>query len=281
MRRPRHFSDFAKTGRPGFFPATEEIQDTHFPHTSELIHVELPLPAPPVDRMKRFMHIAAVACIFAAAPEVRPCAWDSDTLRDEAVQRGSLYDIITGQFPHHGQGYYRERVKRLSAKEELSFEDKNDLAIAFLRLEKWADAEALLNQNLAAQPNDYFTLSNLGVLEKKRGNFSASAAWIEKALALRHPNEPEVRRRLSKMYDHFHMATFDGGGAKAYTAWMRKIKAAHDTSATRAFADAKTWLAEYQKAEATLAGTNGDLSTNPDKVEAALRSQGISRPLPK
>ena len=31
------------------------------------------------------------------------CIWDTDTLRDELRMQPGLFDLITGQFPHHGK----------------------------------------------------------------------------------------------------------------------------------------------------------------------------------
>ena len=329
-----------------------------------------------------------LAFCLAVAPLQRgiACAWDSDTLRDEAKQKGSLYDFITGQFPHHGAGYYRERVRRLAAKAAPTFEERNDLAVAYIRLERWKDAESLLQQNLAEKPEDYFTMSNLGVLEKKRGNFAASAAWISKALTIKpeghlglgdwyllnlkfrvqtasvpkakpvqnflgeayadafnprfttiepakqmdyapdrfdrlqrllendqtfadgflvmgdflanrgdlnlaylcykkastlnHPNPPEVARRIASLYSQFHMATFDGGGPKAYRAWMQKITAQHSAEAARAFSLAEKWQAQFQETEGALAGRIGDTVAEPSRVEEELVRRGVKRPLP-
>lgn len=142
------------------------------------------------------MHRRSFFSLLLLAVPARACLWDGDTLRDEAVQKGSLYDFITGQFPHHGSGYYQARVRRLTAAGALDHSGRNDLAAAFIRLEQWEKAEVLLKQNLAAQPGDYFTLSNLGVLEKKRGRYAQSSEWIGKALAIK----PEGHLGLGDWY---------------------------------------------------------------------------------
>ena len=58
------------------------------------------------------------------------CIWDSDTLRDESIAHPSWFDILIGQFAHHGEPYYRERIERLTAKGALSEAERNDLAVA-------------------------------------------------------------------------------------------------------------------------------------------------------
>lgn len=319
------------------------------------------------------------------------CLWDTDSLRDEALQKGSLYDFITGQFPHHGNGYYTARIQRLKALPALDFEQRNDLAAAHIRMEQWTEAEALLRVNLAEKPSDYFTLSNLGVLEKKRGRYAAAADWTAKALAIKpeghlglgdwylknlqyrtttagaaqsapaknflgidyatsftpkrgdeplpaaeaaeqsaapevikrlelmlendqtfadgflvtgdflaatgdlnlaflcykraetlgHPNKPELEKRLRGLYAHFHEISYDGGGAKAYAAWMAKVKTKHDTEAANAFAGAATWLKQFQKTETALVAKHGDEKTTPAMVEAEMERQGIKRSRPR
>jgi tetratricopeptide (TPR) repeat protein len=325
-----------------------------------------------------FLLIASL--VFASAVPVRACAWDSDTLRDEAVQKGSVYDFITGQFPHHGEGYYRERVRRLMAKPALDFTGKNDLAVAYIRLEQWKDAEALLLANLKEKPDDYFTMSNLGVLEKKRGNYAVSADWIAKALTIKpeghlglgdwylrdlkfrlaaesdprtkplknflgedysatfaplvqresaekgiphppdhferlqrllendqtfadgllvmgdhlankgdlnlaflcykralllgHPNPLVIKIRVDRLYRHFHEETISGRGG------MEKLRRDYEAKASRVFAEAAGWLANFKKTEAELVAKKGDAVTEPSIVEAELERRGIKRPRP-
>lgn len=58
-------------------------------------------------------HILALACYcLGGLSNSLDCALDSDTLRDEVNAKSDLYDLVTGQFPHHGEAYYQERVRR-------------------------------------------------------------------------------------------------------------------------------------------------------------------------
>ncbi|MEM7014536.1 MAG: tetratricopeptide repeat protein, partial [Verrucomicrobiota bacterium] len=116
------------------------------------------------------------------------CLWDRDTLADEAKLRPEIFDVITGQVPHHGDAYYEARIKQLAGKTDQDddpFLARNDLAVAYIRIREFDKAHEILTRNLAEKPGDYFTISNLGVLEKKRGNYSAAAEHIEKALSIR------------------------------------------------------------------------------------------------
>lgn len=144
--------------------------------------------------LNRRQALLACALLLPVLPAAA-CLWDRDTLRDELKLRAVDFDLITGQIPHHGEVYYQRRVTELSGG-ELTKDSRNDLAVALIRLKRFDEAEKLLKVNLADQPGDYFTLSNLGVLEKKRGNYRAAANLIEQALKIR----PEGHLGLGDWY---------------------------------------------------------------------------------
>lgn len=112
------------------------------------------------------------------------CIWDGDTLRDEAVANPSWFDILIGQFAHHGTPYYEHRIERLTAKETLSQAERNDLGVAYLRVEKFEEAEAIFLALLEGEPDYYPAISNLGVLKKKMGEYQAAHDYIKQALAI-------------------------------------------------------------------------------------------------
>lgn len=124
------------------------------------------------------------------------CLWDSDTIEDEMQLRASVYDLITGQFAHHGDAYYTARMKRLEAKGQLSKFEWNELAVAYVRLKQFEKARGILLKLNGDYPDDYTTLSNLGVLEKKTGHFKLAAEYIAKALTIK----PEGHMGLGDWY---------------------------------------------------------------------------------
>ena len=129
------------------------------------------------------------------------CVWDTDTLRDELQMNADILDLITGQFPHHGKGYYEARARRLEPKVRAGSTDVevlNDLGVAYLKLGRFDESRRTFDRIEGIAPGRYETLSNLGVLEKKRGDFAAAAAFTEKALALR----PEGHLGLGDYYLH-------------------------------------------------------------------------------
>jgi len=112
------------------------------------------------------------------------CEWDSDTLRDEAVANPSRFDVLVGQFAHHGIPYYQHRIEKLSAKASLTQTEKNDLAVAYTRVGEFEKSEKLLMELVKEDPDYYPALSNRGVLAKKQGDYETAIVYIGKALAI-------------------------------------------------------------------------------------------------
>ena len=145
--------------------------------------------------MSTLARIAAIISLFPALTFA--CLWDSDTIRDEIQARPSLFELVTGHLPHHGTAYYEARVDRLEPKRDRSREETNDLAVALIRLGRFDEARALLQAQLAKEPDRYITLSNLGVLHKKKGDYVRAADYIHQALAIK----PEGHMGLGDWYE--------------------------------------------------------------------------------
>ena len=145
--------------------------------------------------MSTLARIAAIISLFPVL--IFACLWDSDTIRDEIQARPSLFELVTGHLPHHGTAYYEARVGRLEPKRDRSREETNDLAVALIRLSRFDEAAALLKAQLAKEPGRYITLSNLGVLHKKQGDYARAADYIHQALAIK----PEGHMGLGDWYE--------------------------------------------------------------------------------
>ena len=127
------------------------------------------------------------------------CIWDSDTLSDELQTHVDVFDLITGQFPHHGQVYYETRVINSLAnlkQEPRDIEARNDLAVAYLKLSRFDQALAEFDRIEEMAPGRYETRSNLGVLYKKMGDYERAADYSQQALALK----PEGHLGLGDYY---------------------------------------------------------------------------------
>ena len=145
--------------------------------------------------MSTIARTAAIISMFPAL--IFACLWDSDTIRDEIQARPNLFELVTGHLPHHGTAYYEARADRLEPKSDRSREETNDLAVALIRLGRFDEARALLQAQLAKEPNRYITLSNLGVLHKKQGDYARAADYIHQALAIK----PEGHMGLGDWYE--------------------------------------------------------------------------------
>jgi len=130
------------------------------------------------------------------AGRVSACLWDRDTLKDDILAQASSLDLILGQFPHHGEAYYKLRITRLKKQTNLSILDHNDMAVAYVRTNDFVSAEKHLVEALKMNPNQYETLSNIGVAAKKQGDFKKAAEFIGKALAIK----PEGHMGLGDWY---------------------------------------------------------------------------------
>lgn len=130
------------------------------------------------------------------------CLWYSDTLMEELqmVEGASdVFHLITGQFPHHGKGYYKHLLKRSQERLQqypLDLASRNDMAVALLKLGRYEESEKEFQTIDTQSPGLYTTLSNLGVLYKKKGNYEKAAALTRRALQI----NPEGHLGLGDYY---------------------------------------------------------------------------------
>lgn len=134
--------------------------------------------------------------LFFQISSVLGCLWDTDTIRDELKSKASVYDLVMGQVPHHGEAYYKKRVGQLELIEQPTFEQRQDLAVAYIRLEAMDKAESLLHEMYREFPNTYTVNSNLGVFYKKNGDFEKSYEFMKRALQIK----PEGHMKLGDWY---------------------------------------------------------------------------------
>jgi len=142
------------------------------------------------DALRRLtrVYLFGIALIFSSAPAFA-CTWDTNTIRDELQTRGtSDFQLITGQFPHHGQAFYQAQLARsrgILEKQPGQLAARNDLAVALLKLGRHPESLAAFDKLLQAAPERYETLSNLGVLHKKMGRYAEAAGYISRALKIK------------------------------------------------------------------------------------------------
>ena len=128
------------------------------------------------------------------------CLWDSDTIKDELASKDAdIFELISNQFPEHGEAYYKQRVKAaviLLGKDTSDVVARNDLGAAYTKLGEYDKALAVFTTLDRDKPNTYETLSNLGVLHKKMGKFDKAAEYIARALKIK----PEGHMGLGDWY---------------------------------------------------------------------------------
>jgi tetratricopeptide (TPR) repeat protein len=170
--------------------------------------------------MARFAFLTgAILAILSSAGRLSACVWDSDTLRDELEIHADLFDLITGQFPHHGPAYYEARIRRCKPLLEASPGDtvvRNDLAVAYIKLGRFDEAQAELEKIEEIKPGEYTTLSNLGVLFKKKGDFVRAAEFTKRALAIKPEGHLGLGDYYLKMLDWRASAWEPGTNKPAY-----------------------------------------------------------------
>ncbi|NUN50640.1 MAG: tetratricopeptide repeat protein [Candidatus Brocadiae bacterium] len=183
----------------------------------------------------------AVALSAILASAATACIWDSDTIRDEMQTRADDFDLIVGQFPHHGAGYHESRVAVSRAALEKDPKDiaaLNDLGVALLKLGRWDESEAAFASIEALQPGKYETFSNLGVMYKKKGDFAKAAEYTKKALAIRPSGHLGLGDYYLKMLDWRSARAADpkaipgkdflGREYSQWSMWSRPLQTAED-----------------------------------------------------
>lgn len=121
------------------------------------------------------------------------CANYSQTELDDIAVRQALatsddraFQLVSRKFPHHGRAYWvaleAESRAKLGRSDDGSVGAQDDLAVAVLKQGRYAEARGLLLDLERDRPGRYRTLSNLGVLEKKAGNYALAASYLERAL---------------------------------------------------------------------------------------------------
>jgi hypothetical protein len=115
------------------------------------------------------------------------CLWDYDTLQMERLRFPAALEIIAGKFVRHSRAYYEwrlvDRQKKLEAKpDDPALTD--DLAVAYAKLGRPEEGIAVLEPVLAANPQRYETISNLGTLLFFAGRLDESKEQIRRALEI-------------------------------------------------------------------------------------------------
>jgi tetratricopeptide (TPR) repeat protein len=127
--------------------------------------------------------------VLSNARQAFACIWDSNTIKDELQSQDlPLFQLITGQFPHHGEAFYRRQAQRSLASLKSKPNDPealNELGAAYTKLGRYDQALVSFVKLQKIKPGKYETLSNLGVLHKKMGQYDKAAKYIASALKIK------------------------------------------------------------------------------------------------
>jgi tetratricopeptide (TPR) repeat protein len=96
-------------------------------------------------------------------------------------------EMITGKFVRHSPAYYEWRIQDRTKQMRSPGEDPgltDDLAVAYSKLGRHAEAIALLEQALAAHPDRYETLANLGTIHMLAGDLKVGKEYVDRAIAI-------------------------------------------------------------------------------------------------
>jgi tetratricopeptide (TPR) repeat protein len=140
-----------------------------------------------LHKSRRVERGIAVAFLFAITSAAQACLWDWDTLQMERRRFPGTLEMITGKFVRHSPAYYewriQDRTKRMrSPAEDAALAD--DLAVAYSKLGRHAEGIALLEQVLAAHPDRYETLANLGTIHMLAGDLKVGKEYVDRAIVV-------------------------------------------------------------------------------------------------
>lgn len=164
-----------------------------------------------VSRLHRSRQIVrglwVVLFFFVMASMAHACLWDWDTLQMERRLFPGTLEIITGKFVRHSPAYYEWRIQDRTQHMRSPAEDPDladDLAVAYSKLGRHAEAVALLEQVLEDHPDRYETLANLGTIHMLAGDLKAGKQFIDRAIVI-NPNAHFGREKYQSLLAEYFL----------------------------------------------------------------------------
>lgn len=143
--------------------------------------------------------VSTAALLLCLLSQAVACVNTSYSRKEEKQITCTLTELIAGQFPEHSDVFYQRELEIRSAALAKDSEDiaaRNDLAVAYLKLGRFKEAEREFLRIEEESPNRYKTHSNLGVLYKKDRQYEKAAYHTRKALEI----QPEGHLGLGDYY---------------------------------------------------------------------------------
>ena len=129
----------------------------------------------------------SVVFFFVITSVTHACLWDWDTLQMERRRFPGTLEMITGKFVRHSPAYYEWRIQDRTKRKRSPGDDPalaDDLAVAYSKLGRHAEGIALLEQVLAAHPDRYETLANLGTIHMLAGDLKVGKEYVDRAIVI-------------------------------------------------------------------------------------------------
>ena len=151
----------------------------------------------------------SVVFFFAIASAAHACLWDWDTLQMERRRFPGTLEMITGKFVRHSPAYYEWRIQDRAKRMRSPAEDPglaDDLAVAYSKLGRHAEAIVLLEQVLAAHPDRYETLANLGTIYMLAGDLKVGKDYVDRAIVI-NPDAHFGREKYQSLLAEYFLTT--------------------------------------------------------------------------
>jgi hypothetical protein len=117
--------------------------------------------------------------------------------------------MITGKFVRHSPAYYQWRMQDRTQRMRSPAEDPalvDDLAVAYSKLGRHAEGITLLEQVLAAHPDRYETLANLGTIYMLSGDLKVGKEYIDRAIIV-NPDAHFGREKYQSLLAEYFLTT--------------------------------------------------------------------------
>ena len=151
----------------------------------------------------------SVVFFFVITSVTHACLWDWDTLQMERRRFPGTLEMITGKFVRHSPAYYEWRIQDRTKRMRSPAEDPglaDDLAVAYSKLGRHAEGIALLEQVLAAHPDRYETLANLGTIHMLAGDLKVGKEYIDRAIVI-NPDAHFGREKYQSLLAEYFLTT--------------------------------------------------------------------------
>ena len=149
----------------------------------------------------------SVVFFFVITSVTHACLWDWDTLQMERRRFPGTLEMITGKFVRHSPAFYEWRIQDRTKRMQSPAEDPglaDDLAVANSKLGRHAEGVALLEQVLAAHPDRYETLANLGTIHMLAGDLKVGKEYVDRAIVI-NPNAHFGREKYQSLLAEYFL----------------------------------------------------------------------------